>query len=94
MLQILKDILEENEFPSQLLEDAQSQHIKDQLFANTERYSVCLSNYMCVCVRAIEAGVCGVPSFQVNGGEIVWGQDRLHVIADMLCGWRDTNSKL
>ncbi len=36
----------------------------------------------------MEEGLCGVPSFQVNGGEIVWGQDKLNVIADQLCGWK------
>ncbi len=38
--------------------------------------------------RAVDEGVCGVPSFQVNGGEIVWGQDKLNVVADMICGWK------
>lgn len=38
--------------------------------------------------RAVEEGLCGVPSFQVNGGEVVWGQDKLNVVADMLCGWQ------
>lgn len=38
-------------------------------------------------VRAEEAGLCGVPSFQVNdSSEIVWGQDRLNVVADYICG--------
>jgi len=35
--------------------------------------------------RAIDVGVCGVPSFQVNDGMLLWGQDRLNVVADMLC---------
>ena len=39
--------------------------------------------------RAIHAGVCGVPSYQVNGGAVIWGQDRLNIVADLLCGWRD-----
>jgi len=46
---------------------------QDQLKANTD--------------RAFAAGVCGVPSYQVDGGEVIWGQDRLDVVADILCGW-------
>jgi 2-hydroxychromene-2-carboxylate isomerase len=37
--------------------------------------------------RAMAAGVCGVPSYQVDEGTVVWGQDRLDVVADILCGW-------
>ena len=43
---------------------------------------------------AVEEGVCGVPSFSVDGGPVVWGQDKLNVVADMLCGWKDTSAKL
>lgn len=44
-------------------------------------------NFLC---RAVSAGVCGVPSYQVNEGPtIIWGQDRLNVVADMLCGWNE-----
>ena len=39
--------------------------------------------------RAVTEGVCGVPTFKVNDGPLLWGQDRLHVVADMLCGWKD-----
>lgn len=39
--------------------------------------------------RAIKVGVCGVPSYQVNDGAVLWGQDRLNVVADLLCGWKD-----
>jgi len=46
---------------------------QDQLKANTD--------------RAFAAGVCGVPSYQVDDGEVIWGQDRLDVVADILCGW-------
>ncbi len=39
--------------------------------------------------RALAAGVCGVPTFQVDDSPIVWGQDRLpDVVADLLCGWK------
>ena len=44
--------------------------------------------FVFVC-RAFAAGLCGVPSYQVNNGSVVWGQDRLNIIADMLCGWED-----
>lgn len=39
--------------------------------------------------RAVSAGVCGVPSFQVNGGQVLFGQDHLNIVADMLCGWTE-----
>lgn len=39
------------------------------------------------CCRAVDAGVCGVPSFQVNESEeVIWGQDRFNVVADYMCG--------
>lgn len=44
--------------------------------------------FVVVC-RAVAAGLCGVPSYQVNNGSVVWGQDRLNIIADMLCGLED-----
>lgn len=37
--------------------------------------------------KARKLGVCGVPSFQINNGEIIWGQDKFDIIGDMLCGW-------
>ena len=40
--------------------------------------------------RGEDEGLCGVPTFQVNGSRPIWGQDRLHVVADMLCGWKET----
>jgi 2-hydroxychromene-2-carboxylate isomerase len=39
--------------------------------------------------RAISVGACGVPSYQVNDGAVIWGQDRLNIVADLLCGWKD-----
>ena len=35
--------------------------------------------------------MCGVPSFQVNGGDVIWGQDRLNIVQDVLCGWDEGN---
>ena len=41
---------------------------------------------------ALSAGLCGVPSFQVDGGHVLWGQDRLNFVEDMLCGWQDVDT--
>ncbi|XP_078380491.1 uncharacterized protein LOC144663421 [Oculina patagonica] len=84
--QVLSSVLSEAGFDGEALVAAtQDKQIKDQLRKNTE--------------RAFAAGLCGVPSYQVNDGSVVWGQDRLNIVADMLCGWEDhlktpTNSKL
>jgi 2-hydroxychromene-2-carboxylate isomerase len=53
--------------------------------------------------EAKEVGICGVPSFRVfreNGsgaselvGGIVWGQDELNVVEDLIAGW-DMESKV
>ena len=37
--------------------------------------------------RAVESGISGFPSFQVDEGPIVFGQDRLNLVEDMLLGW-------
>ena len=39
--------------------------------------------------RAIRIGAFGVPSYQVNDGAVIWGQDRLNIVADLICGWQD-----
>lgn len=65
---------------SKLIELANKDSVKAQLFANTK--------------RAIETGLCGVPSFQVNGGPVIWGQDKLNIVTDMMCGWVDSQPKL
>ena len=36
--------------------------------------------------RSVDAGLCGVPSYQVNDGTVVWGQDRQNIVADLLMG--------
>ena len=57
-------------------------------------------NIVCFSDRAVRAGVCGAPSFQVDQGQVIWGQDRLNIVADLMCGWQyppttaNTNSKL
>lgn len=35
---------------------------------------------------AVASGICGFPTFQI-GQDLVWGQDRLDVAADLLFGW-------
>lgn len=45
-------------------------NVKERLFENNK--------------IAIEAGCCGVPSYQVDGGEMLFGQDQYHVIEDSL----------
>jgi len=72
---VLKLVLTKAGFDADyLLKQAEEATIKDKLKQNTE--------------EAIKSGVCGVPSFQVNGGDIIWGQDRLDIVADLLCGWK------
>ena len=57
-----------------LLHTASSnEFVKEQLFKNTR--------------MAEELGCCGVPSFQVDGSPVIWGQDRLNVVQDLICGW-------
>lgn len=73
---VLSSVLTEAGFDGEALTAAtQDQQIKDQLRKNTD--------------RAFATGLCGVPSYQVNNGSVLWGQDRLNVIADLLCGWED-----
>ncbi|MCA9560263.1 MAG: DsbA family protein, partial [Myxococcales bacterium] len=52
--------------------------VKAALRANTE--------------AAAEAGACGVPTFETRVGDhaplLLWGQDRLELLADVLDGWR------
>ncbi|XP_048588563.1 uncharacterized protein LOC5511679 [Nematostella vectensis] len=74
--QVVREILTNAGYDARaLIAATKSPMVKDQLKANTE--------------RAIAAGACGVPSYQVNDGPVLWGQDRLNIVADMLCGWQD-----
>ena len=72
-----------------LIKKANAPSVKEQLKENTKRYDHYICSYNCNhrgCCRAVDTGLCGVPSFQVNdGGVVLWGQDRLNVVADMLC---------
>jgi 2-hydroxychromene-2-carboxylate isomerase len=62
-----------------LIAAADTAEVKDTLRRNTE--------------AAIAAGMCGVPTYRltdVAGNDvIVWGQDRLNVVADYVHGWVD-----
>jgi hypothetical protein len=71
-----------------LLKRASQQQIKDQLRANTD--------------QAFKLGLCGAPTYRVlektdkeewvvNGG-LVWGQDELGVVQDLVAGWREEGS--
>jgi 2-hydroxychromene-2-carboxylate isomerase len=69
-----------------LIEKASTQAIKDQLRVNTE--------------EAKKLGLCGVPTYRVlekegnewmPAGGLVWGQDELGVVMDLIAGWRVYN---
>jgi hypothetical protein len=71
-----------------LLKRASQQQLKDQLRANTD--------------QAVKLGLCGAPTYRVlekaneegwvvNGG-LVWGQDELGVVLDLVAGWREEGS--
>lgn len=68
-------ILNEAGFPGEdLVRRADGEEVKEKLKSNT--------------LRAKEEGVFGVPTFQINGRDLVWGQDKLNIVEDLLCGWR------
>ncbi|XP_065911506.1 uncharacterized protein [Dysidea avara] len=74
---VLQQVLQHGGFDSKhLMEKSVTSEVRNELWNNTR--------------RAIDVGVCGVPSFQVNDGMLVWGQDRLNVVADMLCSYNST----
>jgi len=71
---VLQEILDRHGYNgNQLLQDATRDQIKLLLRKNNQ--------------RALNEGVCGVPSFQINAGGVIFGQDRLNVVADQLLGW-------
>ena len=70
---VLQAVLEEAGFDGAALVAATAdQAVKDRLRANTE--------------AAQAAGVCGVPSFRMSDGSVLWGQDRLDDVAWVLAG--------
>jgi len=71
---VLVKVLSEAGFDAKsLIERAQSTVVKEQLTSNT--------------LMASNSGVIGVPSYIVDD-ELVWGQDRINVVQDLLCGWQ------
>jgi 2-hydroxychromene-2-carboxylate isomerase len=38
--------------------------------------------------EAVRLGLFGVPTYQVDDGELWWGQDKLNIVMDMLNGWK------
>jgi len=67
---ILVSVLNKNGFDGvRLLKQAKEDPaLKDALIKNTN--------------EAMDRGVCGVPTFSVDGGRIAWGQDRFNVVED------------
>ncbi|RDD39677.1 2-hydroxychromene-2-carboxylate isomerase [Trichoplax sp. H2] len=71
---VVAEIIEESGLSSsKILTEVKSDQVRNQLRHNT--------------TRALENGAFGVPTFQLNDGPIIFGQDRLNVLADMICGW-------
>lgn len=74
---------------AELIKKASAPAIKDKLRALT--------------AEAKEAGICGVPTYRVfrqsdSGsweprGGVVWGQDEINVVEDLIAGWDDTSSQ-
>ena len=60
---------------------------------------LCFIKVRFIFFRAVDFGISGLPSFQVDDGPVVFGQDRLNLVEDMLLGWdfdllKIPNSKL
>lgn len=73
-VEVLGRVLDDHGFDgAALVEGTQNPAIKAALIANTQ--------------RAVDAGVCGVPTSQV-GGMLFWGQDRLEQVRQAVRGWR------
>ncbi|EDV26198.1 uncharacterized protein TRIADDRAFT_63921 [Trichoplax adhaerens] len=71
---VVAEVIEEAGYDAKdILSKAEEDNIKDQFAQNMS--------------RALKAGAFGVPAFQVNDGTLIFGQDRLNIVADMLCGW-------
>ncbi|KAL2919297.1 hypothetical protein HK105_200940 [Polyrhizophydium stewartii] len=77
---VLTKLLDDNGYGGRaMVAEAASEPIKSRLHANTQ--------------RAVALGCCGVPTFQVDGGPLLWGQDHLDVVVDELHGWVDPVSR-
>jgi 2-hydroxychromene-2-carboxylate isomerase len=72
--EVLKQVLDDAGFSgAELIAGTQEQAIKDELRKNTE--------------EAYGAGAFGVPSFVMDDGRMVWGQDRLYLVRRLMSGW-------
>lgn len=66
-------LLNDNGFDGETLVkqvDENKNNVKERIFENNK--------------RAIQAGCCGVPSYQIDGGDVLFGQDQYHIIEDSL----------
>jgi 2-hydroxychromene-2-carboxylate isomerase len=88
---VLARLLDEAGYDSKsLLQRASADHIKDGLRTITN--------------EAFHLGICGVPTYRLfekaDGewklcgleGGLIWGQDELGVVEDLIAGWRQINS--
>lgn len=76
---VLSELLNEWNYPSETLFTlAESSEIKQILIDNTQ--------------FAENSGCCGVPSFKVDDNSIIWGQDQLNIVQDLVCGWNMDNT--
>jgi len=72
-IKILTQLLKETGFKPAYIDMLDDPEIKENLKIRTS--------------EAAEQGVCGVPTFDIDG-MIVWGQDRIPMVEKMLLGWR------
>ncbi|KAH7119068.1 DSBA-like thioredoxin domain-containing protein [Dendryphion nanum] len=88
---VLEEVLKKGGYDgADLIKKASDPAIKDKLRQLT--------------AEAKAAGICGVPSYRVfrptdggdwkNVGGIVWGQDEMSVVEDLIAGWDDEKSEL
>ncbi|MEX0730927.1 MAG: 2-hydroxychromene-2-carboxylate isomerase [Aquisalimonadaceae bacterium] len=72
--EVVADVIRQAGYdPAPILQEAVTQPVKDAIRRNTE--------------TAQELGICGAPTFVVNGRMPFWGQDRLDMVARALDGW-------
>lgn len=75
----MKTILDEGGFNGgQLIEQTNDPKIKSQLATNTR--------------IAYEKGVIGLPTYEIDE-YIIWGQDRIDLVQDILCGWKHSHKE-
>ena len=64
-------------------------HLTSDAFANSKEADAMLRKNT---KDAVDRGVCGFPTFEI-GQDLVWGQDRLDVVSDLLFGWNWKDEK-